>query len=137
MNDFIVKPLSIKKIRAIAMKLHENTNIGEAFPIVRFIELILPQVEEKFELIILPKNEITLKYAETDVVNKKMYIREDVYLGAINKNGRDRFTLAHELGHLLLHSGISKYPRFDKKKDKIYCSPEWQANTFARELLVP
>ena len=64
-----------------------------------------------------------------------MRIRSDVYEGAVKGNPRDRFTLCHELGHYLLHQpGCVSYAR---GKVPAYQDPEWQANTFAAELMAP
>ena len=53
---------------------------------------------------------------------------------------RQRFTLAHELGHYFLHRNICKnfddnyvFTRADEKSDPI----EWEANRFAAEFLMP
>lgn len=55
----------------------------------------------------------------------------------INNVGRERFTIAHELGHLILHHGI----RYCKERDfDLFLTKndiEKQANTFASELLLP
>ncbi len=64
-----------------------------------------------------------------------MQIREDVYNGTVEGNPRDRFTLCHELGHYFLHQPeFISYARGEIPK---YCQPEWQANTFAAELMAP
>lgn len=43
------------------------------------------------------------KHGETIPSENRIRIREDVYERACNGYGRDRLTMAHELGHLLLH----------------------------------
>ena len=53
----------------------------------------------------------------------------------------DRFIIAHEFGHIVLHEGEAKgfagiqpyIPTFYED----HASAEWQADTFARDLLVP
>lgn len=47
-------------------------------------------------------------------------------------------TLAHELGHFLLHDGITLgLARVGGAEQiPIYCDPEWQASAFAGEFLV-
>lgn len=52
---------------------------------------------------------------------------------------RDRFTIAHEIGHFILHKpGMIELARTQTVQDiPIYKKPEWQANTFAGELLAP
>lgn len=66
-----------------------------------------------------------------------MKIRRDVYDEVCEDRGRARFTLAHEIFHYIFHDqpNIS----FARSTDKIpsYMDPEWQANTFAAELLIP
>lgn len=91
----------------------------------------------KFEYEIVEDHELYNKYAETDILNKIIKIRESVYLGASKGNVRDRFTIAHELGHFILHSigGFSLARHIEKIE--VYENPEWQANTFAGEFLVP
>ena len=75
----------------------------------------------------------------TDIKKKTITIREDVYENAYNGNGRDLFTIAHEVGHVLLHSeqNIQQLARTNKETIKPYENPEWQADTFAAELLMP
>ncbi|MBP3307935.1 MAG: ImmA/IrrE family metallo-endopeptidase [Clostridia bacterium] len=55
---------------------------------------------------------------------------------------RQRFSIAHELGHILLHLTDDKYDanRFRKVKDELPCrtdSTEAEANTFAARILAP
>ena len=48
---------------------------------------------------------------------------------------KHRFTLCHEFGHWLLHQPENvSFARGDIPK---YSDPEWQANVFAAELMVP
>ena len=48
---------------------------------------------------------------------------------------KHRFTLCHEFGHWLLHQPENvSFARGDIPK---YRDPEWQANVFAAELMVP
>lgn len=66
-------------------------------------------------------------------------LREDVYIGACKGRGRDRLTLAHELGHFIMHNESSivfSKPKIDGEMPKYYNS-EWQADVFAGELLAP
>ena len=67
-----------------------------------------------------------------------MKIREDVYERAVNESPRDLFTICHEFGHALLHDSASSIELARGKESvKAYEDPEWQANTFAAELLAP
>ena len=78
------------------------------------------------------------RYAEALPQRNLMRIREDVYINASNDIGRDRFTLAHEVGHFILHGeGRVALARTNEENIPAYRKPEWQANTFAGELLIP
>lgn len=51
------------------------------------------------------------------------------------KHFRARFTVAHEIGHLILHEGFALARGAIRHKH--YEDSEWQADTFAAELLMP
>lgn len=135
-SSYKVKPLSRANIRKIAKKIRAICGIGDrqAFPVIEFLEFIL----EKFGYIyeICPKSELQSEYAKTIPSEKVVKIREDVYERAIKGNPRDIFTIAHEIGHALLHDNLQEIAlaRSDENV-KTYEKPEWQANTFAGELI--
>ena len=137
MDSYRAKPLSRKKIQCIAMKLRELLGVApdEAFPIVRFMEFVLPQFDYTLE-ICMP-SEMQDKYAVTLPGEEILRIREDVYINATKNNPRDLFTIAHEIGHVLFHNSNSIALARSNEKIKTYEDPEWQANTFAAELLAP
>lgn len=133
-----VKPLSRKNIREIAKKIRKICGIKDKqeFPVVIFLEFIL----EKFDYIydICPKSELQSEYAKTIPSQKVMKIREDVYERAIQGVPRDIFTIAHEIGHAILHDDIQEIALArNDEKIKAFENPEWQANTFAGELIAP
>lgn len=112
-----------------------------SFPIVQLLEALgTPFGEDKapvLEVEIVPDEELPDNYAEYHPISNTMLIRESVYDGACNDNGRDRFTLAHELGHFIIHRNVDyKFARSEEKVES-YQDPEWQANTFASMLLIP
>lgn len=75
--------------------------------------------------------------AQTDIKSNTIFIRESVYEGAIHNIGRDRMTIAHEILHLILHQPAS-LTLFRRTSDlPLYKNPEWQAECFAGELLMP
>lgn len=77
------------------------------------------------------------KHGETYPSRNLIRIREDVYLGAVSGCGRDRLTIAHEIGHLLLHEDdcIALCKLAPNEKLRPFEDPEWQANAFGGELL--
>lgn len=134
----IAKPLSRKAIREMANKLRSYFEISEEvpFPVIEFLELLASD-GESLNYMIVADNELKGCYAKTLPDKNLILIKECVYNGACDGNPRDRFTIAHELGHFLLHDGNSiSFARSDEKI-KAYQNPEWQANTFAAELLLP
>ena len=81
------------------------------------------------------------------ITRDRKEIRVDQYVFE-SRERRYRFSLAHEMGHFILHPGLFDYLRFDdvtawKKAltdsipEKEYRFLEWQANCFAGLVLVP
>ena len=131
--------------RAIGMsrdKISDITQIVRAsfgledklyFPIVPCIEVMAEDDSIDFNFEIVDPKELSYTYAMTNTEENVMYIREDVYKRAADGSARDRFTLCHELGHFFLHRpGTISNARGVIPK---YCDPEWQADTFAGELM--
>lgn len=70
-----------------------------------------------------------------------LLVREDIHAQWTDETSwgaRARFTFAHELGHLFMHTGVP----FHRTQEKRTSHPpfedsEWQADTFAAEFLMP
>ena len=135
MENVSVEPMSRKSIRNIVMEFRKLFGLENTlfFPIVEFIEWCLPELGLDFE--ILDVCEMRDTYGLTNMDKNTLYIREDVYIGAKKGVPRDRFTLCHELGHALLHT--PDRVSFARGEIPAYRDPEWQANTFAGELMAP
>jgi hypothetical protein len=58
-----------------------------------------------------------------------------IYLSPFTNELRDRFTIAHELGHLFLHANAGKKPLKVARAGRD--RPEWEANWFAAGFLMP
>ncbi len=132
-----VAPLSRKQIRALADGVREYFNVKSAkFPIVEVVELVLPRVYKGFLLEVLPEAEMGDNHGLTMPEYGVIQIREDVYNRARAGEGRDRMTIAHEFGHLLLHQGVALARSPSGIALPAYKDPEWQAKAFAGELLI-
>lgn len=59
----------------------------------------------------------------------------DIILSSISSPNRDRFTIAHELGHYLLHSRQGAIPLVAARSGSNRA--EWEANWFAAGFLMP
>jgi Zn-dependent peptidase ImmA (M78 family) len=109
------------------------------FPIMHLLEMIMPKIDEEFHIEILPYEKMGECFGVACPEEHKIILRQDVYNGACHNEGMHRFTVAHEIGHYLLHrQGTITLARLDpKEKIPAYRDPEWQANCFAAELLMP
>jgi Zn-dependent peptidase ImmA (M78 family) len=123
------------------MQLREAFGLERAlhFPVVLILDL-LHTYFPRFSYRIVEDRELPKdNHAYTDVLNQVIVIKESVYDGACNGKGRDRMTIAHEIGHYLLvrAHGLQLQRDFSKRPMQTYEDPEWQADCFAGELLVP
>ncbi|MDH3805263.1 MAG: ImmA/IrrE family metallo-endopeptidase [Gammaproteobacteria bacterium] len=142
MSDLQVRvaPTSRIKLRKVAMRVREVLGAkSDEFPSDAF-DLLLSGNFPEYKFDILPRSIMGRHHGLTEPDQKIIFLREDVYEGAMEGNGRDRFTFAHELGHLLLHSGnyLARYdPAEPKPTHRKFEDSEWQADNFAAELLMP
>ena len=138
MAKCIADPISRKDIRMMANRIRiiERSYGNLYFDIVHFLEVTLPKIDPSFTFSVKPRSEMGECHGLTYPDRNEIQIREDVYERACNGSGRDRLTMAHELFHLLYHckENIS-YARSDNIE--IYRDPEWQADAFGGELLIP
>lgn len=118
-----------KAIQKIADKIHRDLKLS--FPVD------LDYVCKKLGLIV--------RHEEIeDSVSGMIACHQDKGIIAVNKNHvetRQRFTIAHEIGHFRLHSSsfIDKHYRRSDENDRLSLSSpeEVQANYFAASLLMP
>merc|ERR1711916_71906 len=110
-----------------------------SFPIVECIELMDEKGLLDFEVL----DDLELGGVAAQVLRSqgapKLQVQNSVYEEACDNKSFGRFTLAHELGHFFLHSKQSiplTREMNPKAGHEAYEDSEWQANTFAAELLV-
>lgn len=106
------------------------------FPILEVVEFLLYALDDEYEFLVEDINEMGSDHGRTYPDQKVISVRLDVYEGACAGRGRDRMTLAHELGHFLMHRQLPFNRRVDSKTIPSYRSSEWQANCFGGELLM-
>lgn len=135
----LVSPLSVKLIREYANIFTKSLKTNsDKFPVLELLEFVLPQIFPNFSFHPIDSQKMGENHGLTYPSNEKIYIREDVYDGACNGNGRDRFTVMHEIAHLILHRNIPQsYARTTSEGHPCYMDAEWQADTFAAEILMP
>lgn len=130
-------PLSRIQIRELAYELRRICGLENnvKFPVMQFLEWILTDPERGADLEILPDSQMNNVYGLTNTSSNIIIVRESVYKGAAHGLSRDRFTLCHEIGHYFLHR--PEIMSFARGEVPTYRDPEWQANTFAGELMAP
>lgn len=141
MTQCIAEPLSRKQIRQTTefIRKIDGSENSLFFDIIKFLEVKLPSIDPNFNFCVLPQDEMGDCHGITFPDRNEIQIRQDVYDRAIGGSGRDRLTLAHELGHLILHEkkNISYARMEDGSSLARYRNPEWQADAFGGELLMP
>lgn len=141
LNSAIATPLSRKVIRNLTRTVRQKINTDQTlyFPVIHFIEWFLPMFDNDFSLEILSISTMGNCHGKSYPSEHKICLRQDVYERACVDVGRDRFTIAHEIGHYFIHTPDKiQYARMESYTQiPSYMQPEWQANTFAAELLVP
>ena len=135
-----VPPHSRRDFRLLAKAVRRKFDIPETnpFPVVEFLEFALPTLYDHFQYQVLERRVMGENHGMTYPDQHKILIREDVYEGAVDGKGRDRFTVAHEISHQLIHEGVPlAMARRNAGKLELYRNSEWQADCMAGELLMP
>jgi hypothetical protein len=141
MDRYASEPKSRKDIARFAMKVRkafglEDRQWIDVVGLLEYIPFLFPDFHFK------AVGDHTLSrcvYADTDPVKRVIRIKRSVYDAAFDGSGRDRFTIAHEIGHFFLMCAFGvKFNRTDEDVAlPAYRDPEWQADCFAGELLAP
>lgn len=131
-----VKRLSVQEIREAANGFRSLLGLDE--PAIDVINLLDSMQYAGVGYDVWERSEMGDDEARCLPDEYTILIREDVFDAASEGKPRARFTMAHEFGHLLMHSGVS--PQLARTKSPIHhweYDSEWQADTFAAELLMP
>ena len=136
LTGIVAPPTSREKLRLVAARMRKRLGCTDPwFPIVEVLEGALDDIAPGYCFDVLDVGEMGSDHGLTLIQERMIFIREDVYEGAWGGGGRDRMTIAHEIGHAMLHSGMALGRRMGQEI-KPYEDPEWQAKAFAGELLV-
>lgn len=142
-RGFVVQPRSREVIRRLAENVRQTLSLeARQVPIVDVLEKVWPKLYADFDFQVYEQADMEAEfgpgtYGVTLQIGDTIILREDVYARARGGVARDRFTVAHELGHYLMHrgEGLAMLQRSGVEVP-YYRDSEWQANTFAAELLV-
>ncbi|MDD4315723.1 MAG: ImmA/IrrE family metallo-endopeptidase [Clostridia bacterium] len=141
-KKFRASPLSNVAICDIAQQFRKMLGVKPDAPIdiLKVLEIAMPILDTDFNYSVREKEDMEVDaHAYTDPDNSEIVILNDIYDRAVEGRGRDRMTIAHEIGHYLLHNKqMCVLTRvFDGESVKTYEDPEWQADAFAGEFLCP
>lgn len=137
-SGFRVPPLKKTTITAIAQNARAAMNIPPGpLDAERFLEGLVEygivfDVFDRESALVPPEVEACWVPG-----NKTLYIRDSVYAAICRGEPRGRFTVAHEVGHMLLAHQPTMNREAPGHEIPIYANSEWQANTFASEFLMP
>ncbi len=144
-RGYKVPPQSTNDIRGMAHEFKSILGVsGARFPVIKIIEILAAQGFIDLEIVedLEAEGITTLEASSSGDLIPVIKLQEDVYGNACKNNisgRRARFTIAHELGHVVLHSNAlrSLHRETDRTGEhKTYEDSEWQADTFASELLM-
>lgn len=146
-TPFMAHPVSRINLRWIAEELKKELNISVSKPYVDVVMILerLNEIDSSFNYEVVNDERFDENVqAMTSIETRTIYIKLSVYEGACQGIGKDRMSIAHEIGHLLLHRDVAQTPvlyRYEGSTQyaelKLYQKPEWQAECFAAELLMP
>jgi hypothetical protein len=105
-------------------------------PIVQLLEFVLPEHWDWYDFDVLATEEMGEEHGRTFPDEGVIQVREDIYGRALKGIGRDRGTMAHEFGHLLMHRGLAHSRVLPSGPIAAFRDPEWQAKCFQGEFLV-
>lgn len=125
-------------VRKMAAATRDLLGFGATpyIPIETLLDHALPTVLEDFLYTVEYRSEMGENHGLAQPDDALIRLREDVFVGAVSGKARDRFTVCHELGHLILHQRANLVLRRGYGAPQKPRHPEWQANTFAAEFLV-
>src|SRR5690554_179481 len=142
-DDYKASPKSIEDIRYFTVLLRKLLGLESKDRIDFNIHLDLIAIlfaKHNFDYIVLKDDDKIFNEndeAHTNLKTGSIYIKESVYKDLKDPSSRSHFTIAHEIGHFFLHYINGPLLSRKNKPIKAYESPEWQANQFAAELLMP
>ena len=141
MSNYMVEPKSHDDLRNLALQFRKLLHLEDElyFPIVELLD-VMTEIFDDFNYEVVEDNVFSENvHTDTDITTGHIRIKESIYEGACNGEGRDRMTIAHEIGHFftICICGFRLTRNFTHTEAITFRDPEWQAKCFAGELMVP
>jgi Zn-dependent peptidase ImmA (M78 family) len=136
-DSYLVLPRSWRQVDEVATTFQQQLGLSDVplFPVMDVLEIALDLRLNIVRLEICSHLEMGAAEGLTCPRGEFIRLREDVYEAACRGEGRARFTVAHELGHLLLHANAPLARASGTERPFSLSEP--QANRFAATLLMP
>lgn len=140
LRGYLVSPRSISSIREAASKVaavlgltEPRTNLESFLEKLYAFGITVDVVEDdSYELFFNGVEASCIPETAT------IFLTEDTYKKALRNDSRTRFTIFHELGHLVLgHNKVLHRGSSGTRIVKPYEDSEWQADQFAAEITMP
>jgi hypothetical protein len=127
-----------RQIDRFANDLRQNFGVGpgDRLAMQPILEFALDDMVDGAYFRVVNDGELGGAEGRTDWHQPVITLAASTYAALKLGNPRARMTVAHELGHLLLHTRQPVYHYRSKSKD-CHVDPEWQADYFAATLLMP
>jgi Zn-dependent peptidase ImmA (M78 family) len=146
-DDYPTKPRSDQTVRDIAQQIKDSAGLPRdgAWDVVEYLKRgEIPTLFGTKALKVEVLSDTQMGEDEGLTIFEpgrvKILVKKTVYNQAIVGEGRSRMTLAHELGHAVMHEGAPKARRtlgtITPKHLKAFASAEHQAKVFAAALLI-
>jgi len=123
--------------RTLARNLLKKAKVKETPTSLR---TIIIHLQKEYNLEVFPNSTLSdrvsgmLVTVDTELLDKQEERYDEIHYNENNSWHRNRFTIAHEIGHLILNTSCDKsFLSFNFTKNSI----EAEANQFAAELLIP
>jgi len=140
-ENSVVTRRTANEIDCLAFDWREAFGVQDCWApdLINIFERQLPDKLPGFEFV--RQADAMLGNAEAFTRHPRIFVRESLYQDVLKWSGRARFTLAHELGHLVMHPE-APLPRMVATNrpapiDEYNRAGEWQANKFATFFLMP
>ena len=138
-GNFVVPPRSWDSIREQADEIRKILGLAEVpeFPVIDVIEKVMVPHVEGFHFLVGDDEMMEGAEGYTAPDGSFIMLHEKVYSAVLRRDGRARFTAAHELGHWFMHTNVPLARASDHEAVLPYRLSEPQANRFAAEILMP
>lgn len=133
----VAPPLTVHEIEAIAGDVREALGFapGTRAPMAVILEHVLPDLIPDYEFRVDDARALGKAEAITDGFRPIITFGAASYNELAKDAPRARMTAAHELGHLLLHTGRTGFALLRARDTRL--DPERQADIFAAAFLMP